>query len=141
VNYTVTTAGLNSIIFKAIDASLNTSYDTLSFFAAPAIVIAPIPAGMRDGINYEAGNTSAVLVVYAPGKSRVSVIGEFPGSNWQEQTNYVMNKTADGNYWWLRITGLTPGTEYAFQYLIDGNLKVAEPYSEKILDPTYDGAI
>jgi len=96
---------------------------------------------MRDGINYEAGNTSAVLVVYAPGKSRVSVIGEFPGSNWQEQSAYVMNKTADGNYWWIRITGLTPGTEYAFQYLIDGNLKVAEPYSEKILDPNYDGTI
>src|SRR6185369_2414310 len=40
-----------------------------------------------------------------------------------------------------RITGLTPGTEYAFQYLVDGTLKIAEPYSEKILDPGNDGFI
>jgi 1,4-alpha-glucan branching enzyme len=96
---------------------------------------------VRDGINYETGNTSVVLAVYAPNKNRVSIIGEFPGSNWQEQVNYVMNKTPDGNYWWLRITGLTPGTEYAFQYLVDGNLKVGEPYAEKILDPFNDGGI
>ena len=44
-----------------------------------------------------------------------------------------MNKTPDGNYWWLRITGLTPGTEYAFQYLVDGTLKIADPYAEKSL--------
>jgi glycosidase len=52
-----------------------------------------------------------------------------------------MNKTPDGNYWWLRITGLTPGTEYAFQYLVDGTLKVGEPYAEKVLDPSADGFI
>ena len=75
------------------------------------------------------------------GKNRVSVIGEFPGSNWTEQTLYAMNKTPDGNYWWLQVNGLTPGTEYTFQYLVDGSLKVGEPYAEKILDPSNDGAI
>jgi 1,4-alpha-glucan branching enzyme len=96
---------------------------------------------VRDGINYEPGDTSVVLVLFAPGKNRVSVIGEFPGSNWVEQSAYVMNKTADGNYWWIRIPGLTAGTEYAFQYLVDGSLKVGDPYSEKILDPNNDPAI
>jgi 1,4-alpha-glucan branching enzyme len=46
-----------------------------------------------------------------------------------------MNKTPDGNYWWLIITGLSPGTEYAYQYLVDGTLKIADPYAEKVLDP------
>ncbi|HYM94614.1 MAG TPA: alpha-amylase family glycosyl hydrolase, partial [Chitinophagaceae bacterium] len=68
-------------------------------------------------------------------------IGEFPGSNWTEQPQYQMNKTPDGNYWWLRITGLSPGTEYAFQYLVDGSLKIADPYTEKVLDPYNDGTI
>jgi hypothetical protein len=27
-------------------------------------------------------NTSVVLVLYAPGKNRVSVIGSFPGGSW-----------------------------------------------------------
>src|SRR5687768_915293 len=52
-----------------------------------------------------------------------------------------MNKTPDGNYWWIRISGLTPGAEYAFQYLVDGVLKIADPYAEKILDPANDATI
>ncbi|MFN4836032.1 MAG: alpha-amylase family glycosyl hydrolase, partial [Bacteroidota bacterium] len=112
--------------------------DTLRFFVSGGVTTAPLPAGVRDGINYEQGNTSVVLVLYAPGKSRVSVIGDFPGSNWLEQSAFAMNRTQDGNYWWLRITGLTPGTEYAFQYLVDGTLKVGDPYAEKVLDPWND---
>jgi glycosidase len=139
-NPTLTVTGNTEIVTEAIVGPASKK-DTLRFFVAPAVNVAPLPPGVRDGINYEAGNTSVVLVLYAPGKNRVSVIGEFPGSNWVEQANYVMNKTPDGNYWWLRITALTPGTEYAFQYLVDGSLKVGEPYAEKILDPSNDGFI
>ncbi|MEP6926232.1 MAG: alpha-amylase family glycosyl hydrolase, partial [Ginsengibacter sp.] len=44
----------------------------------------------------------------------------------------------DGFYWTLHITGLTSGTEYSYQYLVDGVLKIADAYSEKILDPAND---
>src|SRR6185436_7494213 len=54
---------------------------------------------------------------------------------------YVMNKTPDGNYWWIKLTGLTAGTEYAFQYLINGSLKVGDAYAEKVLDPNSDAGI
>lgn len=136
-NPTLTVTGNTEIVVETTAAAV-TKKDTLRFFVSPGVTIAPLPAGARDGINYTSNNTEVTLVLYAPGKNRVSVIGEFPGSNWAEQTGYVMNKTPDGNYWWLKITGLTAGTEYAFQYLVDGTLKVAEPYSEKILDPFND---
>jgi 1,4-alpha-glucan branching enzyme len=99
-------------------------------------IIAPIPAGDTDGINYEAGNTSVVLVLYAPLKQYIYVEGDF--NNWQVQSNYLMNKTPDGNRFWIRISNLTPGTEYAYQYFIDGTLKVADYNCEKILDPAND---
>jgi len=121
-NPQLTVAGNQTIVAEATLTG-TTRTDTLRFFVASAPVVAPLPAGVRDGINYEPGNTSVVLVLNAPGKNRVSVIGDFPGSNWIEQTNYVMNKTPDGNHWWLRITGLTPGQEYSFQYLVDGTLR------------------
>ena len=139
-NPTLTVAGNQTIRVDATEGA-TTKSETFQFFVASAPSVAPLPAGVRDGINYLPGNTSVVLVLNAPGKTRVSVIGEFPGSNWTEQTSYVMNKTPDGNYWWLQINGLTPGTEYAFQYLVDGSLKVGEPYAEKILDPSNDGTI
>src|SRR5436190_13025163 len=133
-NPVLTTAGNNEIVLKGV-VGPSTVNDTLRFFVSSNINIAPLPAGVRNGINYAANNTEATLVLYAPGKTRVSVIGEFAGSNWTEQSQFLMNNTPDGNYWWLKITGLTPGTEYAYQYLVDGTLKIADPYAEKILDP------
>jgi len=94
---TLSTAGAQTIVAQATQFG-TTRTDTLRFFVANAPNVAALPAGVRDGINYEPGNTSVVLVLNAPGKNRVSVIGDFPGSNWQEQTSYVMNKTPDGNY-------------------------------------------
>lgn len=138
-NPTLTTGGNTTIIAEAVDGA-TVSKDSVKFFVTGGVTVAPLPAGVKDGINY-LSNTSAVLVLYAPGKSRVSVIGEFPGNNWTEQLSNQMNKTPDGNYWWLQIDGLTAGTEYAFQYLVDGTLKIADPYTEKVLDPSNDGSI
>jgi 1,4-alpha-glucan branching enzyme len=131
---TLTAPGSQTVVIRATSGA-ETATDTLRFFVAPAVVTSELPAGVREGINYEAGNTAVTLVLKAPFKNRVGVIGEFPGSNWTEQTSYTMNKTADGKYWWIRISGLTPGTEYAYQYVVDGSLKIADPYAEKILDP------
>ncbi len=91
----------------------------------------PRPAGLKDGINYSADPTKATLCLWAPGKSSVYVIGDF--TNWDINASYLMKK--DGERFWLEVTGLTSGTEYAFQYLVDENLRLADPYSDKILDP------
>jgi pullulanase/glycogen debranching enzyme len=93
----------------------------------------PIPTGANDGVTFINSGTSVIFNLYAPGKKSVSVIGEF--NNWQPTT---MNETPDGTRWWVQIDNITPSTEYAYQYLIDGSLKVADPYTEKILDPNND---
>ena len=137
---TLTTAGNQSVILEANDGTTIKS-DSFHFYVSSAVNIAPLPPGVRQGINYNGNNTSLNLVLFAPAKTRVSVIGDLPASNWAEQTLYQMNKTPDGNYWWITINGLTPGTEYSYQYLVDGTLKIADPYTEKVLDPNNDGTI
>jgi 1,4-alpha-glucan branching enzyme len=52
-----------------------------------------------------------------------------------------MNLSLDSTTWWLTIGGLTPGQRYGYQYLIDGNLKLADPLSTLILDKNNDAAI
>lgn len=94
-----------------------------------------LPVGAKDGVTFINNGTSAVITLYAPGKTSVSVIGEF--NDWST-TSAVMKKTADGNTWWVQIDNLNPNTEYAYQFLVDANLKVADPYCEKILDPDND---
>lgn len=133
-NASVTVAGNQQLIASANDGA-NTTYDTVNIFVASS-TIAALPNGVRDGINYEPGDTSVTLVLRAPGKGFVTVIGDF--NNWTQSANYLMNKTPDGKFFWLRITHLTPSTEYAYQYYVDDTLKIADPYTEKILDPYND---
>jgi 1,4-alpha-glucan branching enzyme len=110
--------------------------DSFSFYIPPPVVVAPLPAGAKEGINYAAGNTAATLVLFAPNKTNVTVIGDF--SNWQTLCSNQMNRTPDGNFYWITITGLTPGAEYGYQYVVDNAIKIADPYAEKILDPWND---
>lgn len=96
-------------------------------------VTATRPAKTRDGINIIDDNT-ATFVLYAPSKSSVFLIGDF--NDWKAKNDYMLNK--DGDYWWITVNNLEKGKEYAFQYLVDGNLKIADPYTDKILDPWND---
>ncbi len=114
--------------------------DSISFFVANAPNIAALPAGVKEGINYQS-NTQVTLVLYAPNKNRVAVIGEFANNNWTENSTYQMNKTPDGNYWWITINGLTSGQIYAYQYLVNGSLRIADPYTEMVLDQNNDNFV
>lgn len=130
-------SGNQQIIAEAI-VGVNTVRDTINFFVAPPANQAALPSNVRDGINYISSD-SAVLVLFAPGKSRVSLIGDF--NNWTEQTEYQMNITPDGRRYWLGVGKLTTGQEYGFQYLVNGTLRIGDPYCEKILDPNDDPSI
>ena len=107
--------------------------DTIQIFVPEAVTSQARPSGVKDGINY-IDNSTATLVMYAPGKSSVFLIGDF--NNWTQQNTYQLKK--DGDYWWYTLTGLTPGQLYGFQYLVDGSLKVSDPYTEMVLDPSND---
>ena len=88
------------------------------------------PAGLITGINYIDDQT-ATLIIWAPNKNNIFVVGDF--NNWMPDNAYQMKK--DGDYYWLNITNLVPKKEYIFQYLIDGNLQIADAYTDKVSDP------
>jgi glycosidase len=134
-NPVITTGGNQEITVQVTKGSI-TSEESINFFVTPASTVAPLPQGVKDGINYEAGDTSVILVLYAPSKTDVLVTGDF--NNWNPTVNDLMKKTPDGNRFWIRLTGLTPGQEYAYQYLVDGVLKIADYNTEKVLDPNND---
>ncbi|MEN8155814.1 MAG: alpha-amylase family glycosyl hydrolase [Bacteroidota bacterium] len=112
--------------------------DTMHYIVRSEPVIEEVPDGIMDGINY-LSETVVILSLYAPGKEYVYVVGDFSG--WAPRENFYMKKSADGTRFWLQIDGLSPGVEYAYQYFIDGELLLADPYTEKVLDPGNDGGI
>jgi glycosidase len=134
-NPTIATACEQKIVLEGNDGN-GIKKDSFSFYIPPTTTVAALPAGAQEGINYAANNTAVTLVLYAPDKNNVVVIGDF--SNWAVDCANQMKKTPDGNYYWITISGLTPGTEYGYQYLVDNTIKIADPYTEKVLDPDND---
>ncbi len=128
--------GMHEIIADAYDGYEH-AYDTTWFYIRDDVVVEDLPADVENGINYIDDNT-VTFVLHEPEaeKEFAFVIGDF--NNWTASDDGYMKRTPDGQYFWTTITGLTPGTEYAYQYYIDGELKLADPYCEKILDPWND---
>jgi len=131
-SYTFTESGNYWLIAEAT-AGGETVFDSMKIFVRSEVITEPKPVAYKKGINY-LSDTEAALVLWAPYKDFVFVIGDF--NNWEVDSDYQMKK--DGDYFWLEIPNLEKGKEYAFQYFIDGEIKIADPYTEKVLDPWND---
>ncbi|MDE5423724.1 T9SS type A sorting domain-containing protein [Ancylomarina sp. DW003] len=107
--------------------------DTVKIVIRQDTQIETRPSGLKDGINY-ISDTEVTLQLFAPLKNYVYLIGDF--NDWLLSNNYQMKK--DGDYFWLTLDNLTPAKEYIFQYFIDGDIKIADPYADKLLDPWND---
>lgn len=132
---TITTFGTQKFVSEATDG-VTTVRDSFSFDVSP---VQALPPGVREGINYLPGDTAVYLVLYAPNKGRAHVIGEF--NNWVKNDAALMFKTPDGIYYWKRIGSLIPGTQYSYQFVVDDNIIISDPYAELVLDKDNDGGI
>jgi 1,4-alpha-glucan branching enzyme len=115
----------------------------------PGVALETMPAGLLDGINYNSSDaTKATLVLDAPLKDFIYVAGGF--NNWQPSSVYAMKKDPVTGKFWLTLTGLTSGTNYAYQYWVGETtpianspalVKTADPYSTLVLSPFDDPGI
>lgn len=131
-------SGINELLLIAADTADIRDTSSLAVMQNPPVKDTALPSGTRPGINIVDEN-SVILALFAPYKEFVYVIGDF--NDWQVDTSYFMNRyyvSEDSVVWWLEIDNLNPDTEYAFQYLVDGEIRIADPYTEKILDPWND---
>ena len=101
-------------------------------------VVQARPSGVSNGIYYDASDpTKVTLCTYAASKTEpakhVFLLGDM--TDWKLSNDYQLKR--DGNYFWITLTGLTPGKEYRFQYAVeraDGVKKqICDLYSEKVL--------
>ena len=136
-NLLVTTSGSHHVELKAtngVEEIINDFYYVVPLDND----IEELPEDVVPGINYIDDNT-VVFVLQAPNKNNVFLLGDF--NDWVISTGYQLKNTPDGDTWWIEVSGLFPGSYYAFQYLVDGEILIADPYSTLILDPSNDGAI
>ncbi|MEM6806235.1 MAG: Por secretion system protein, partial [Bacteroidota bacterium] len=139
LTYTIQESTAGDFWFQ-LEADDGTTVREDSFFVSvrvPVVSQDP-PANAASGVVY-LDDTTALISLTAPLKNYVHLIGEF--NNWAPSNASQMKRSMDGDTWWLELTGLEAGKEYAYQFLIEGDLAVADPYARKILDPWNDGFI
>ena len=132
-------SGKNEI--KIVAADITTLKDSATFVIMknPEVKNLLLPSGSQIGVNY---NTK-VLALYAPHKKFVYLIGDH--SDWKVDPLWFMNRdnSTPDSLWWINFPSTTedPSEEISYQFLIDGVLRIFDPYTDKILDPWNDSSI
>lgn len=141
-NYTPET-GDTDVIFELVADNGQNVADTASVFFTIKDnngAVMDRPAGLEDGITRNPDG-SVTLSLFAPNKEYVYVIGSF--NDWTPSSDYLMNveeQGSDSTWYWIELDGL--GSEdHAFQYFVDGDIRISDPYSELVLDPYNDSFI
>ncbi len=128
---------IHSLISVAYKDS-NSVADTVNYMVHGITPFATLPAGLHDGINY-INDSSITFVLFAPYKKFIYLLGDF--NNWLPNNSKNLmfcDSSRNDDRYWLTVNHLVLGKEYIFQYLIDGNIRIADPYVEKISDPDND---
>lgn len=94
------------------------------------------PLGRSDGVEVLAPDR-VHFQLRAPSKDHVHLRGDF--NDWLIGESSLMNRSLDGDTWWLEVEGILPGSWQRYHYLIDDTLEVADPFAPLILDPWNDG--
>ena len=133
LSYTYTPTEAEDIVFKVVATDgTETIEESIAVAVLGETETATRPADAECGVTVN-GN-EATFVLFAPNKKSVVLLGDF--NDYAPSNQYMMKK--DGNYFWTTVTGLEEGVEYGYQYLVDGTIKIGDPYATKILDPWND---
>jgi len=97
------------------------------------------PADIVSGLNVP-DDDNLIFMLTAPAKQHVFLL--CPANGFSPDLNYRMTPTNDGNAFWISLSQdlFSQGNQY-YQYLVDGAIKIADPYSTMILDPVHDSNI
>ena len=133
LSYTYTPTEAEDIIFKVVATDgKETIEESLAVAVLGETESAARPAGVKNGVTVN--GSEATFVLFAPNKKSVVLLGDF--NDYAPSNKYMMKR--DGNYFWTTVTDLEEGVEYGYQYLVDGSIKIGDPYATKILDPWND---
>ncbi len=128
------------------DFFINVTDSKYKNFVPAAIKSATLPSGLLEGINI-VDNSTVTLVLYDKDnngnhKDFAHIVGDFNNWTLSNDSKSQMNRDDAAGCWWITFTGLDSNKEYAFQYYVGTTggetIRLADAYSEKILDPDND---
>ncbi len=142
-NFEYTVVENTSFSIEATESGTSNTLSTqFTAVIAPNTIEAPVPAGMNDGINLNPKDPStATLVLYAPGKEFVHLISNLDDNDWNINDKYLLNKDSAQDRFWITLENLPSNSDILFQYVIESQISIADPYSTLILSEYNDAFI
>lgn len=137
VPYTFTDRGNYTVVAKGVKGSETRTVEIVYCYPQPSVQ-ANYPGGKpkQGAVRHSDGTVTFCLA--APQKSSVMLMPSWDDFNAMDKN--VMNyQDYEGNrYFWTTVSGLDPDTQYLYYYLVDGTIKVGDPYAKLVLDPYND---
>ena len=130
--------GTHELKFKATNA------DTLIELQIQYLVLDSIrqyqevPKGMVDGVNYST-DTTYLFKLFAPDKAFVFFLCSANG--YQANEEFLMQMDSLGHFWIELSRSNFEEKQHTYQYLVEGEVTIADPYAEVVLDPNNDSGV
>ena len=128
-NYTIT--GTAKVGSQTVATSLQYVLPTPS---QPAIY----PGGVPKMGAVKNADGSVTFCLAAPQKSSAMIVGSWDDYQLLDQNTMAYQDYQNDRYFWITVPGLESGKDYMYYYLVDGNLRVGDPYARLVLDPYND---
>ncbi len=137
VNYTFPGPGEYEVKASATAAG-ETVTSTLNYTYVNESSAANYPGGTPKMGPVKNADGSVTFCLGAPGKSNVVLYGAW--NNYATTDAQVMKyQDVDGlRYFWTTVSGLDNTKQYGYYFLVDGSIKVGDPYARLVLDPWND---
>lgn len=99
---------------------------------------ATYPGGVPQEGAVKNSDGTVTFCLAAPEKKNVMIVPSW--DNYDVLMSNVMNRyDYQGNsYFWITVSGLDNTSYYPYYYLVDGTIKVGDPYARLVLDPYSD---
>ena len=132
-SYKVETTGQYTITVKATAGS-DIKEEVIEYLYLPAPKQVDYPGGTPIMGAVENADGSVTFCLGAPQKSTAIIIGSW--DDYAPLAERVMNyQDYNGNrYFWTTVEGLDRNEYYPYYYVVDGSIKVADPYAHLVLD-------
>lgn len=112
--------------------------NSVTFMYVSSSPAATYPGGVPVMGPVAQSNGDVIFCLAAPSKSSVVLVPSWDDYQILDK-NIMSYQDYNGyRYFWIKISGLDPDTRYPYYFLVDGNIKVGDPYAKLVLDPYSD---
>lgn len=132
--YTIPATGSYEFVATATNAAGQSASESVTLVAPEESKAAEYPGGTPKMGAVANADGSVTFCLAAPGKSSVILIPSWDDYAIKSSNVMAYHDYNGYRYFWITVQGLDPATPYPYYYLVDGTIKVGDPYARLVLD-------